>query len=158
MLHYRWSKAATNRPASCCAVYVVRAMLVRSPCSGCTSPQEGAVLVQVTIVVCLSMLSMFSMVWMARHAAGERSVAVRPDADQQPPLSPTEKRLWLIGWVLSALPCFGLVVTEWRYYEGWVRVGTSQRAAHRPYYLDPHRCGHLRGICGDLCLRNAPSS
>ncbi len=84
-------------------------------------------MVLLTGVGLLFMLSMISTVWIAQRVARpERSVVWSEDASPQRPISPTEKRLWLVGWAISGLASFGLAVTEWKYTKGqYVSVPAS---------------------------------
>ena len=103
-------------------------MLVRGPYARCISLQEGAALVPPQLVAGLGMLSLMSMVGMFCLAFEpfhpRRFAAWSEDTSPQRPISPAERRLWRLGWVLSTLLCFGLAVTEWRYMttRGYVSV------------------------------------
>lgn len=90
-------------------------MLVRSPYSNCISLLEGAVLLPGTIVACLDMLALISMVGMASRAAPPKRSAAW---SEERPISPSERSRWRVGWVLSTLPILGLAVTDWRYMKG----------------------------------------
>ena len=76
-----------------------------------------------TIVACLGLLALFCMVGMATRAAPPKRSAAW---SEERPISPSERKLWRISWVLSTLPMFGLAVTEWRYTKGgYVSVPTT---------------------------------